>query len=99
MSFVVAAGLTCDTANEGVGTVQHPPTTHLSDLYQQAATRTVYDNPPAIESSRRLLLRGLLRLRGGGLAGSPRCGRQVDEARRANAPWAIHRAVQQRPSA
>jgi hypothetical protein len=43
--------------------VQHPPTTQLSDLHQQPATRAVYDNAPAIESSRRLLLRTLIRLR------------------------------------
>ncbi len=43
--------------------MQHPPTTQLSDLHDRTATRAVYDNPPAIESSRRLLLRALLRLR------------------------------------
>jgi hypothetical protein len=41
--------------------VQHPPTTQLSQLHQQPATRAVYDIPPAIESSRRLLVRALLR--------------------------------------
>jgi hypothetical protein len=45
--------------------MQHPPTTHLSDLHQQAVNRVVYDNPPAIESSRGRLLQVLLRLRGG----------------------------------
>ena len=42
--------------------MQHPPTTQLSHLHQQSATRAVYDNPPVIESSRRPLLLALLRL-------------------------------------
>ena len=80
--------------------MQHPPTTQLSDLHQQSATRAVYDNPPAIESSRRLLLRALLRLRGRGLVRDlPDVAGGIDEACRANAPGAIHRAVQQRHSA
>jgi hypothetical protein len=63
--------------------VQHPPTTQLSDLHQQSATRAVYDNPPAIESSRRLVLRALLRLR------YRRVVRDLDDACRATVPRAV----------